>query len=192
MARVQEIVDGIPVLLVEAAEPGGDVVLWMSHLGGSAEQTLPMLERFAGAGHPAVSFDAVGHGGRGSGDPWEFAAGVLGAYRRRVWPILGQTTLEAMRVLTWAESEPGQRERPVPAASRWGATSPSRLPTSTAASGAWPPSAPRRTGRVQACVTCGTAPPTSTRVRPIRTHSGLPISSTRCATWSGTERVRRS
>jgi dienelactone hydrolase len=107
MARVQEIVDGIPVLLVEASEPGGEVVLWMSHLGGSAEQTLPMLERFAGAGHPAVSFDAVGHGSRGSGDPWEFAAGVLGAFRRRMWPILGQTTLEAMRVLTWAQERTG-------------------------------------------------------------------------------------
>jgi uncharacterized protein len=107
MARVQEIVDGIPVLMVEAAGPGREVVLWMSHLGGSAEQTLPMLERFAAAGHPAVSFDAVGHGSRGSGDPWEFAAGVLGAFHRRMWPILGQTTLEAMRVLTWAQERTG-------------------------------------------------------------------------------------
>ena len=106
MARVQEIVDGIPVLLVEAAGPG-DIVLWMSHLGGSAEQTLPMLERFAAAGHPAVSFDAVGHGRRGSGDPRAFASGVLAEYRRRMWPILGQTTLEAMRVLTWAQERTG-------------------------------------------------------------------------------------
>jgi dienelactone hydrolase len=107
MASVNEIVDGIPVLLVEAAGPGRDVVLWMSHLGGSAEQTLPMLERFAGAGHPAVSFDGVGHGSRGSGDPWELAAGVLAAFRRRMWPILGQTTLEAMRVLSWAQERTG-------------------------------------------------------------------------------------
>lgn len=107
MAREHEIVDGIPVLLVEAAGPGREVVLWMSHLGGSAEQTLPMLERFAAAGHPAVSFDAVGHGSRGAGDPWAFAAGVLGAYRRRMWPLLGQTTLEAMRVLTWAQERTG-------------------------------------------------------------------------------------
>ena len=38
-AKVREIVDGIPVLLVEAAEPGGELVPWVSHLGGSAEQT---------------------------------------------------------------------------------------------------------------------------------------------------------
>jgi dienelactone hydrolase len=81
----------------------GDVVLWMSHLGGSAEQTLPMLQRFAAAGHPAVSFDPVLHGGRGSGDPWEFASSVIAEFRRGMWPILGQTTLEAMRVLTWAQ-----------------------------------------------------------------------------------------
>ncbi len=43
MERVEQIVDGIPVLLVMSdGELGGDVVLWMSHLGGSAEQTIPM------------------------------------------------------------------------------------------------------------------------------------------------------
>ncbi len=109
MERSRQIVDGIPVLLVEPeGEVRGDLVLWMSHLGGSAEQTLPMLERFAGAGHPAVSFDAAFHGRRGTGDPWEFAASVLASFRRRMWPILGQTTLEAMRVLTWAQERTGR------------------------------------------------------------------------------------
>ncbi len=103
MVKVDEVVDGIPMVLVEPLETAGPVVLWLSHLGGSAVQTLPMLERFAAAGHPAVSFDAVGHGRRGSGDPWEFAARVLGGFRRRMWPILGQTTLEAMRAVTWAQ-----------------------------------------------------------------------------------------
>lgn len=106
--KVVRTVDGIPMMLVMPdREPCGDVVLWMSHLGGSAQQTLPMLERFASAGHPAASFDAVGHGGRGSGDPWVFATDVLAAFRRRMWPILGQTTLEAMRVLTWAQELSG-------------------------------------------------------------------------------------
>ena len=107
MVKTNVVVDGIPATLVEPVKPGEEVVLWMSHLGGSAEQTLPMLERFAAAGHRAVSFDAIGHGRRGSGDPWEFAAEVLAAFRRRMWPILGQTTLEAMRVLTWAQERTG-------------------------------------------------------------------------------------
>lgn len=117
MADKERVVDGIPVLLVEphgaasqdVPDEDGPLVLWMSHLGGSAEQTLPMLERFAAAGHPAISFDTVMHGGRGSGDPWEFAASVLASFRRRMWPILGQTTLEAMRVITWAQEQTGRR-----------------------------------------------------------------------------------
>ena len=110
MTRSEQTVDGIPVLLVDPDSGArGDVVLWMSHLGGSAEQALAMLERFAAAGHPAVSFDAVWHGSRGCGDPWEFAASVLAAFRRRMWPILGQTTLEAMRVLSWAQEHTGRR-----------------------------------------------------------------------------------
>jgi len=109
VTKVEQILDGIPMVLVRADhEISGDVVLWMSHLGGSAEQTIPMLERFAAAGHPAVSFDAVGHGSRGTGDPWAFATEVLAAFRRRMWPILGQTTLEAMRVLTWAQEQTGR------------------------------------------------------------------------------------
>ena len=85
------------VLIEPDGEAKREVVLWMSHLDGSAQQTLPMLARFAAAGHPAVSFDAVGHGARSSGDPWAFAAHVLAAFRRRMGPILGQTRLEAMR-----------------------------------------------------------------------------------------------
>ncbi|MFT3865512.1 MAG: hypothetical protein QM729_14680 [Solirubrobacterales bacterium] len=105
MRRRDEIVEGIPVILVEPAEAGGAPVLWMSYLGGYAARTLPMLERFAAAGHPAASFDAPGHGARGHGDRWEFAESVLAAFRRRMWPLLGQTTLEALRVLDWLAGE---------------------------------------------------------------------------------------
>lgn len=101
--------DGIPVSLLLPERTVGEVVLWLTHLGGSAQQTLPMLQRFAAAGHPAVSFDPVGHGARsGGGDPWAFAGNVLAAFRRRMWPILGQSTLEAMRVLSWAQHQTGQ------------------------------------------------------------------------------------
>lgn len=107
---VEQLVEGIPTVLVEPrASNGRPVVLWMSHLGGSTEQARPMLDRFAAGGHPAVSFDAVGHGGRGAGDPWEFASEVLSAFRTRMWPLLGQTTLEATRVLDWAQHQTGRR-----------------------------------------------------------------------------------
>lgn len=109
MRRTDQLVDGIPtVLLVPDGDTGGGVVVWMTHLGGSAEQTVPMLERLAAAGHPAVGFDPVLHGARGAGDPWAMATQVLGEFRRRMWPILGQTTLEAMRVLSWAQEATGR------------------------------------------------------------------------------------
>jgi uncharacterized protein len=98
-------IEGIPVILVVPKEQRGAPVLWMSYLGGYAARSLPMLERFAAAGHPAVSFDAPGHGARGSGDRWEFANSVLATFRRRMWPLLGRTTLEGLRVLDWLAGE---------------------------------------------------------------------------------------
>jgi uncharacterized protein len=93
------------VILVVPEEQRGAPVLWMSYLGGYGARNLPMLERFAAAGHPAVSFDAPGHGARGSGDRWEFAESVLASFRQRMWPLLGRTTLEALRVLDWLAEE---------------------------------------------------------------------------------------
>jgi uncharacterized protein len=110
MRRREEVVEGIPVILVEPDERRGAPVLWMSYLGGYGARNLPMLERFAAAGHPAASFDAPGHGARGSGDRWEFAGSVLAAFRQRMWPLLGLTTLEALRVLDWLGAEAGARE----------------------------------------------------------------------------------
>jgi uncharacterized protein len=64
-------VEGLPVVLVEPREARVDrpLVLWLTHLGGSKEQTVPTLQAFAAAGHPAVSFDPDGHGERGVEDP---------------------------------------------------------------------------------------------------------------------------
>lgn len=98
-----EDVDGIPVRWREPAGRPGGVALWLSHLGGSAQRCEPMLQRLATAGFAAVSFDPPGHGQRGTGDPWEFAGRVLAAFRRRMWPLLGRTTLECLRVLDWAQ-----------------------------------------------------------------------------------------
>jgi uncharacterized protein len=87
--------------------------IWLTHLGGSTEQTEPMLARLAEHGLLAVSFDPPGHGNRGAGsDPFELARWVLESFRRRMWPLLGQTVLECMRVLDWVDDRfdaPGPR-----------------------------------------------------------------------------------
>ena len=103
MASMREKIGDIPVRIEMPARISGPLVLWMPHLSGSAEKEQPMLDRFAELGHPAVSFDPVLHGERGDGsDRWAFALSVLGAFRARMWPIVGQTVLDAMAVLDWA------------------------------------------------------------------------------------------
>jgi hypothetical protein len=49
-------VDGIPMRWAAADAPVG-VALWLTHLGGSAEQTLPMLTQLASRGLLAISFE---------------------------------------------------------------------------------------------------------------------------------------
>lgn len=91
---------GIPALVVEPENPPSRLVLWLPHLGGSKERALPQLQSLAGRGCRAVSFDPPGHGDRATGNnPRAYAEAVLGQFRRRMWPILGQATLEAMRVI---------------------------------------------------------------------------------------------
>jgi dienelactone hydrolase len=94
-------VEGIPVVLQEPVGVPIGVALWLTHLGGSTDQTLPMLGRLTAAGFVAVSFDPPGHGRRGSADPWQIVTATLGSFRQRMWPLLGQTTLEGLRVLDW-------------------------------------------------------------------------------------------
>jgi dienelactone hydrolase len=96
-------VDHIPVMWKEPQRAeGASVALWLPALGLSKEGVAPFLDDLAGAGFVAVSFDLWQHGERGTEPPEEIRARVFGAYRRFKWPILGQTTLDALRVIDWA------------------------------------------------------------------------------------------
>ena len=97
--------EGIPLVWVVPDRVEGPLALWMSHLGGSREQCLPMLRELAGAGLPAVSFDAVQHGERAVFELDELVTMVMSDFRRTMWPILGQSALDAMRVLDIAIDE---------------------------------------------------------------------------------------
>lgn len=102
ITELQHEVDGIPVLALLPDEQRGPLAIWLSHLGGSKEQTRPVLERLAAAGLPAVSLDPVGHGARAQLEPTALMQHALGAFRARMWPLLGQTTIDALAVLDWA------------------------------------------------------------------------------------------
>ena len=62
----------------------------------------PFLLRLAEAGVTAVSFDAWQHGQRTNEPLDQLMTRAFGQFRRNVWPILGHTTPDAMRVLDWA------------------------------------------------------------------------------------------
>jgi hypothetical protein len=131
-------VDHIPVLWVEPRTAAGSrrLVLFLPQLGGTKERTAELLEDLAALGFVALSFDPWLHGERGTESRDVLATRGFGAFRRHMWPILGHTTLDALRVIDWATATLGVERLFESAASRWAATSPSHLPASTGASAA--------------------------------------------------------
>lgn len=90
-------VDHIPVISV--GPEGAPPALWIPPLGMTKEDMCPVLESLARAGFRAVCFDPWQHGERGSESADEIRARVFGGFRRHMWPILGQTTLDCLRVI---------------------------------------------------------------------------------------------
>jgi len=97
-------VDHIPVLWVEppVRHPVRRLILFLANLSGTKERTIPFLQDLAAAGFVALSFDAWQHGERGTESQEEMLSRVFGNFRRHLWPILGQTTLDTLRVIDWA------------------------------------------------------------------------------------------
>ena len=98
------LVDDIHVLVArsDGAGSSGRLALWMHFLGGTKEMMTPFLVRLAEAGVTAVSFDAWQHGERTEELSDQLMTRAFSQFRRNVWPILGHTTLDAVRVLDWA------------------------------------------------------------------------------------------
>ncbi|WML48394.1 alpha/beta hydrolase [Neobacillus sp. PS3-34] len=99
-------VDHIPVIWFEPQVDSStrQLIIFLHHLGGSKETTIPYLEDLAAKGYVALSFDAWQHGERGKESSQEILGRVLGNFRRNMWPILGNTTLDTLRVIDWAVS----------------------------------------------------------------------------------------
>lgn len=123
---VRATVDDIPLLCAPPEESNGRLALWIPYFGGTKEDGARTLRRFAQAGFIGVGIDPWQHGDRATSEsPGEFSAGVFAAFRSRMWPIRGRTTLDAMRVIDWADELHGVGSRGgcrgVPQATRGGA-----------------------------------------------------------------------
>ncbi len=97
-------VDHIPVIWIEPGihHPRRQLIIFLTHLSGAKEQTKPFLQDIAAAGFVALSFDPWQHGVRGTESRQDITTRVTGNIRRHLWPILGQTTLDALRIIDWA------------------------------------------------------------------------------------------
>ncbi|MEU8319407.1 prolyl oligopeptidase family serine peptidase [Nonomuraea sp. NPDC048881] len=102
-------VDDVPVAWIEppAGAGGATVALWLPHLGGSTQACLPAMRELAELGMIAVSLDPWRHGRRGGESAAQLTERVLGDFRQEMWPLLGRTTVECVRVLDWAAAELG-------------------------------------------------------------------------------------
>lgn len=97
-------VEGIPVIwrAPQVAQPN-KIALWLPPFTQTKESAIPVLERLAEHDYLVVSIDPYLHGERATEPVDDLVERVFaaGAFRRTLWPILGQTTLDARRVIDW-------------------------------------------------------------------------------------------
>ena len=131
---VGETVDGIPTIFV-CPLPTNDrhqLAAFLPYLGGTKETVRTQLSRLSARGFTAISFDPWRTGQRGNSDDRALMGRVFSHFRRHMWPILGQSTLDALHVLDWAtEHFNVDPHTSWQAAFPWAATSALRSPGST-------------------------------------------------------------
>lgn len=97
-------IDHIPALWCEpqTRRSTRQLIVFVPPFSSTKERMHPYLQDLAAAGFVALSFDPWQHGERGSEAREELSARVFGNFRRYMWPILGQSALDMLRVIDWA------------------------------------------------------------------------------------------
>jgi dienelactone hydrolase len=98
------LVDHIPVIWFEPQthRPSRQLIIFVPPFSTNKELMIPYLQDLAAAGFVALSLDPWQHGARGTESQTELQTRVFGNFRRYMWPILGQTTLDLLRIIDWA------------------------------------------------------------------------------------------
>jgi len=97
-------IDHIPAIWIEPDPRSrrNALAVWLPWFTGAKESTEPQLRQLAIKGFTALSYDPWQHGERAGESAEELETRVFGNFRRYMWPILGQTVLDALRVIDWA------------------------------------------------------------------------------------------
>jgi len=101
-------VDNIPLIWItpENWQPSTRLTIWLPWGTGTKEDTQPNLQQLASAGFLAMSFDPWLHGERGTGKTHEeMFAKAMSDFPNTIWPIIGQSALDVLKVIDWALSE---------------------------------------------------------------------------------------
>lgn len=103
------VIDQIPVIWLEPEQrrAGANFVLLINGFTGTKEEMLPRLRDLAARGFVAVAMDAWQHGERGTEERADLWKRVFSNFRRHMWSIIGNTTLDVLRVIDWAITELG-------------------------------------------------------------------------------------
>lgn len=101
-----ETVDGIPVVWAAPPKAGG-ILIHVPAFGQTKEAAAPVLEKALSLGLVAVAIDAYQHGERGNEDREALTRRVFSNFRREMWTIIGETTLDLPRVAAWATTKFG-------------------------------------------------------------------------------------
>ena len=98
------LLDGIPVIWIEPLNryAATRLALWLPPFSTRKEIVESKLRDLARAGLFAMSFDPYQHGARSAETSSDLTSRIFSNFQRHMWPILGQTTLDALRVIDWA------------------------------------------------------------------------------------------
>lgn len=101
MSLSHELVDGIPLVWSAPASPAG-LLVHIPAFGQAKEAASPIVDRATSLGFVGIVLDAYQHGERGTEDREALTRRVFSNFRRNMWTILGETTLDVPRVVAWA------------------------------------------------------------------------------------------
>jgi hypothetical protein len=101
-------IDHIPLVWItpNQQQQAPKLAIWLPYGTGSKEDTLPYLEQLASAGFLAISLDPWLHGERGTEKtPEQMFTMAMEDFPNIIWPILGQSALDVLKVIDWAMVE---------------------------------------------------------------------------------------